>query len=324
MKALVTGATGFIGSHLAERLLKEGHNVSCLVRDTSDLKWLKGLNVQLFRGDCTEIDSLEDCVKHCDYIYHLAGLTKTAQRKEFYAANTKGTENIIAAAAKNSPNIKKFLYLSSLSALGPSRNGRLPDERHEPRPVSDYGRSKLEGEKAVLKYSGAVPVTILRPAAVYGPRDREFFIIFRFIKKEVMPYWGSGHVSLVHVDDLVDAILLAAEHKNSEGKTYLVSDGTVHSNEEIINEISSVLEARVLKLKVPKSLLPAIGFFGELISKIMGKSSMVNSDKLKELQYSDWVCDISRAKKDLNYSPRIELKEGMKGTGEWYRTHKWL
>jgi nucleoside-diphosphate-sugar epimerase len=324
MKALITGATGFIGSHLAEKLLKRGYEVSCLVRGTSNHRWLEGLDIKLIEGDCSVKDSLNRCVKGYDYIFHLAGLTKACCKDDFYSVNTKGTENIIEAVRRCNEGVKRFVYLSSLSAFGPRVNSNLPSENHKPHPVSDYGKSKLKGEEAVLKYSDTLPVSILRPAAVYGPRDREFFLFFKLIKSGFLPYWGNGYTSLIYVDDLIDAIILAVEKEESVGKTYFISDGIVYANSEIVNEIASAIGVKVYKIRLPKSFLPTIGFFGEGISKIMGKSTMINRDKVKEFMYTDWICDITKAKNDLCFEPKVGIKVGIKWTADWYRIHKWL
>lgn len=323
MKALVTGATGFIGSHLTERLLKSGYQVSCLVRNSSDLRWLEGLGVTLVRADCSERNSLNHILRGYDYVFHLAGLTKASCNSRYYSVNEGGARNVISGVAEQGPDIKKFVYLSSLSAFGPADQGGV-NEESGPHPVSEYGKSKLRGEEAVAEFSGRVPVTVLRPAAVYGPRDREFFMLFKMIHRGLMPCWGAGSTSLVYIDDLIDAIMLAAERENSAGKTYFVSDGGVYSNDSVIDAIASALEVRVTKVRVPKFLLPPVGFFGDIISKIMRADSMINRDKMKELLYNDWVCDITGTRADLGFQPKVGLKAGIKWTADWYRIYKWI
>jgi len=323
MKALITGAAGFIGSHLAQELYKRGYEVSCLVRRTSNLKWLEGHDIKLVEGDCSDKESMNRCVRGYDYVFHLAGLTKAHCKKDFYTVNTNGTENIIKAVSKNNPGIKKFVYLSSLSAFGPMRNNILPCESHAPHPVSDYGRSKLKGEYVVLGYCNIIPVTILRPSIVYGPRDKEFFLFFKIVNKGFLPCL-KGHTSLIYIDDLVNAIILSAEKVNSAGETYFVSDGGIYSNNDIIAEIASALNVKGLKIKLPKTVLQTIGFLGEGISKIIGNSLMINRDKIKEIMYPDWVCDISKVKNDFGFEPRVGIKKGVKWTADWYRIHKWL
>jgi nucleoside-diphosphate-sugar epimerase len=324
MKALITGANGFIGSHLAEKLVQMGYDVSCLARNTSNLTWLDGLNVKIVRGDFSDKDSLTDCTSNMDYVFHLAGLTKTNCSQEFYSVNTEGTRSLIETATANSPELKRFVYLSSLSAVGPKLNSDMTCEDQEPGPVSDYGKSKLRGEKAVMQYSDRLPVSVLRPSVVYGPRDRELFLMFKFARKGIMPYWGSGHTSVIYIDDMINAILLAAHNENAIGETFHISDGGFYSNDEVIDAIASSLDVRVHKVKLPRAMLPAVGYLGDGISKLMDKKSMINRDKVKELRHSEWVCNITKAKSSLGFAPQVGIKEGIKWTADWYRIHKWL
>jgi len=320
MKALVTGATGFIGSHLCEELVRRGYQVTCLVREKSNLKWIENIDLKLIIGDCKDIESLSLPVSDNDYVFHLAGLTKACSRNEFFCANTAGTENLIKAVAKKNPKIKRFVYLSSLAAAGPSSNGSPLSEGSEPRPVSSYGRSKLEGEKAVLKYKDAVPITILRPSAVYGPRDRDFFIFFKMLKNGVFPYWGKCYYSLLYVDDLVQGIILAAESKKAEGGMYFLADSKVYTNDEIVNAISSALGTSAIRLRVPRFIMPLFAYIGE---RIKGPG-IINRDKMNELIHSHWLCDNKKAKEELGFIPKVGIKEGMKWTADWYRIHRWL
>ncbi len=325
MKVLITGASGFIGSHLTERLLRQGYDVSCLKRRTSDIRWLESLNVRFIPGDCCDRDSLNDCVRGYDYVFHLSGLIKANSEREFYIVNEVGTQNIIEAIDRYNPNIKRFVYLSSLSAYGPAfKDHELPSENGVPHPVSNYGRSKLRGEDAVMRYSTTVPVSILRPSVVYGPRDRQFYLIFKFIKKGFVPYWGEGHTSLIYIDDLINAILLLIESEEAVGKVYFISDGKVYSNNQIIEEVASALNTKVFKVRLPKVLLPVIGILGEGIGKIIGKSTMINKDKMREIMYNDWICDITKAKRELGFKPMIGIREGIKWTADWYRIHRWI
>jgi nucleoside-diphosphate-sugar epimerase len=320
MKALVTGATGFIGSHLCEELVKRGYKVTCLSRNTSNLKWIENLDVRLIKGDCTIIESLLDTVKDVDYIFHLAGLTKACSRDDFFCINTKGTENLIKVVSERTPKLKRFIYLSSLSAAGPSKNGTPLQENSIPSPVSDYGRSKLGGEKAVLNYNSVLPITILRPPAVYGPRDKDLLVFFKMIKKGIFPDWGKCYYSLLYVDDLVQGIILSAENGKAEGKIYFLSDNKYYTGKEIAMEISSTLNVRITQLKVPKFIMPFFALIGEKINK----KGIINRDKMKELSHSYWTCDAKKAREELGFIPKVGLKEGIKWTADWYRIHRWL
>ncbi|MDI6889901.1 MAG: NAD(P)-dependent oxidoreductase [Thermodesulfovibrionales bacterium] len=320
MKALVTGATGFIGSHLCEELVRRGYEVTCLVRETSNLKWVEDIALKFITGDCESVESLLDAVVGFDHVFHLAGLTKACSEDDFFCVNAKGTENLIKAVAKKNPKLKRFVYLSSLAAAGPSMNGSPLREDSEPRPVSSYGRSKLEGEKAVLRYKGSIPVTILRASAVYGPRDRDLFIFFKMLKKGIFPHWGKCYYSLLYVDDLIQGVVLAAENRRAEGEIYFLSDSKFYTNEEIATEISSALDAKVIRLRVPRFIMPFFAYIGERIDR----HGIINRDKMNELSHSHWICDTKKAREELGFIPRVGIKEGIKWTADWYRIHRWL
>jgi nucleoside-diphosphate-sugar epimerase len=320
MKALVTGATGFIGSYLAESLSKKGFAVTCLVRRSSSLKWIEHLDLKYIVCDLDDIDSCADKISGFDYIFHLAGLTKAVSEKDFFTANTECTRKLLRVAANRNKDVSRFIYLSSLAAAGPSNEGRPLGEDSPPMPVSFYGRSKLEGEKAVMEYRDRLPVTVIRPSAVYGPRDTDLFVMFKMIKKGIFPYWGKCHYSLLYVEDLVEGILLSAEKKEAEGKVFFLSDNMVYTNEDIAGEISLALGSKALKMRLPRSLMPFVAFLGEKMSK----KSIINSDKVRELRYSNWTCDAGKAMNELGFQPKITLREGTKWTADWYKIHRWL
>lgn len=320
MNALVTGATGFIGSHLCEELARRGHKVTCLIREKSNLKWIENIDLKIISGDCEEIESLYDAVDGVDYVFHLAGLTKACSKDKFFCANTRGTENLIRAVSQKNLKLKRFIYISSLAAVGPSKNGSPLKEEADPQPVSSYGKSKLEAENAVLKYKQSIPVTILRPSAVYGPRDRDLFIFFKVLKKGIFPDWGKCYYSLLYVDDLIQGIILAAENKKAEGEIYFLSDSKFYTNEEIMEAISSALGIKALRLRVPKCIMPFFAYIGEKINR----HGIINRDKMSELSYSHWICDATKAREELGFMSKVKIKEGMKWTADWYRIHRWL
>lgn len=320
MKTLVTGATGFIGSHLVEELVKRGYDVTCLVRRTSNLRWIDGLKVNLIYGDC-EQGSLSHLPGDIEYVYHLAGLTKAKREEDFFCVNSKGTENLLKALTSKAKGIKRFLYLSSLAASGPSDEGRPIGETKEPKPVSAYGKSKLEGEFITLRYGEYMPITIIRPPVVYGPRDRDLLIFFKLLKKGFYPYWGKCYYSMIYVDDLVRGMIQAAENKKAEGKIYFMSDGEIYTNDDILSEISQVFDSKIIKFKIPLSMISLI--LG-LIAPLRNKTSIINRDKIREMRYPYWVCDSTRATNELSFKPKVKIKEGIKWTADWYRIHQWL
>lgn len=320
MKVLLTGATGFIGSHLCETLVKRGYDVTCLTRSTARNTWIDHLNVRCVQGDCTVKQSLLDIPDDIDFVFHLAGLTKSCSPDEFFSVNCRGTANLIQTVAEKNPNLKRFIYVSSLAAAGPSKDGAPVYEDTHPTPVSNYGKSKLEGERAVLKYREIVPVTILRPPAVYGPRDRDMLMMFRLIKKGFFFDLGKCYYSLLYVDDLVEGILLSAENKEAIGSVYFLCDDTIYSSEEIVLEISSALKVTAKPLKVPKCLMP---FIGAICERFHNKG-IINRDRIEDFRHTHWICHAGRARKEIGFAPKVGIKEGIRWTADWYRINKWL
>ena len=222
MKVLVTGSNGFIGSHLVDYLVVQGYDVFCLVRKQSNLKWIRDLNVEFVYGDCRDKGSLFNAVKEKDFVLHLAGKIKADDWNTYYSTNYIGTKNLIEACVEVNPKIKKFVLISSISAAGPSVKNMLKKEDDPCTPITDYGKSKLMGEEAVVKFSHKIPYVIIRPPNIYGPREEEFYSVLKLIKKRIKPLLGNGEnqVSVCFVHDLVRAILMAAVHPDAIGSTY--------------------------------------------------------------------------------------------------------
>jgi nucleoside-diphosphate-sugar epimerase len=319
MKALVTGATGLIGSHLTAALVKQGFEVSCLARKSSSLDYLDGLNVKIIYGDCTDPDSLSG-IEEVDYVFHAAGLTKAIDLGELYRVNEKGVENLIRAVRKTSPGLKRFVYLSSLAAAGPSLDGKPLKEDAEPAPVSEYGKSKLGGENHVLAQGSSFPYTIIRPPAVYGPRDKDLLLVFKMVNMGLALSWGKAWYSFVYVEDLVNGIILSALKDEGAGEIFYISDGAIYSSDDIIDSVAEVLGRSPLKLPAPRFLLPLLGAIGERLKGC----SIMNADKVREIRQTYWICDTGKAVGMLGFFPKIMIKEGAKWTAEWYKIHKWL
>lgn len=320
MKALVTGASGFIGSHLVEALTRKGYEVTCLARKSANLRWIEHLDIKYIYGDLSDPGSYADRIAGFDYIFHLAGLTKAVREKEFFTANTENTKKLLQVAAEQNHNVRRFIFLSSLAAIGPSSNGRPVREDSPPAPVSAYGKSKLDAESAVLDYSRRMPVTILRPPAVYGPRDRDFFLLFRAIKKGFFPYWGQCYYSLIYVEDLIRGIIVSAESQKAENKTYFLADNMLYTNDDIVREISLALNTRAVRLRLPLALMPVLA----VIAQKIDKKGIINADRVRDFKFNNWTCDPGKAEEELGFSPGITLEEGIKWTADWYRTQRWL
>jgi len=326
MKVFVTGATGFIGSHLAELLVNRGHHVTCLVRKTSHLRWLSGLALQTFVGDLSSADAVVEGLDGADVVFHLAGLTKAPDRQTYYRVNAEGTKTLLEACLRSTPRLTRFVYCSSLAAMGPSSNPTPISEDAQPRPLTDYGASKLKGEEIVRAYADWLPITIIRPPAVYGPRDADIFIFFQLIKKGLMPIIGDAHrlLSLVYVKDLVAGMYAAATSNASVGQSYFLTDGQVYTWLEVERTIAEALGKRPLKLKVPPVLLDVAAFAAEYVAKALRQTPTLNRQKAQELKQLYWVCDGTKAERELGYQAAYSLEKGVAETAQWYLDNKWL
>ncbi len=325
-KALVTGANGFVGSHLVEGLLRRGCQVECLVRKTSNLRWLSGPDVEYVFGDIADKASLKGPVKEADFVFHCAGLTKARNKQEYFKANAEGARNIVEACVEENPGLKRLVHVSSQAAVGPGDDERPLNEEAPCRPITHYGESKLAGEKIVSEHRSELPITIVRPPAVYGPRDSDILGFFKVAKRGFRVSFGMGQsfLSLVYVKDLIDGMILAAESPKGVGQTYFLADDRVYSWREAFEIIGRVLGKRTIPLRIPKSLAIFMAFLSDSFSKLLGRSTAFNVQKAKEITQRYWGLDVSKAKADLGFSPRYELERGAEETVRWYREMGWL
>lgn len=318
MNALVTGATGFVGSHLAERLCRQGLEVVCLVRRTSRLEWLEGLPVRKVVGSLAEPRALP--LGEADYVFHVAGLTRARSEATYMAANAEATRRLVEAVARASPGLKRFVYVSSLAAAGPTPTPEPLDESAEPHPLPGYGASKLAAERAVLDARERLPVTIVRPPAVYGPRDRNFISLFRTAQRlRFIPVPGrpSNQVSLVHVADLVEGLWRAAMADAAAGQTYFIGSST-HAWREIVEAFGAALGVRLRLLRLPTLLARLVGEIGELKWTLTGRPQIVCRRKIRDALQPRWTCSWAKAERELGYKAERRLAEGLRQTAEWY------
>lgn len=323
MLALITGATGFIGSHLAHSLLAKGLTVRALVRETSDLQWLKGLKIEFVRGDLNCRDFNSQILKGVDYVFHLAGIIEAATRKDYFEINVEGTRRL-AQAARNPAGLKKFVFVSSQAAGGPSTGQRGVREDDSPHPVSHYGESKLAAERVILDFANEFPIVILRPPTIYGPRETRVFRAFQMMKRGFALAPGSKPkwISFCYVTDLVDAVLQAAFQPVASGRIYNVAGERPY---EWIEFINAVAESRPYTLfRIPLPLLFLLGAGGEIYSRLTRRSALFTWQKVKEFVQHSWVIDGSRIREELGWREKMTLTEGMTRTGLWYRKEGWL
>ncbi len=326
MEVLVTGSNGFIGSFLVEKLLEKNYRVRCLVRQTSQLTWLENLPVKFFYGDITDSQSLSAAVKNVDYVYHLSGKVRAKSEREFLVVNQQGTRNVLEACRQYAPALKRFVYVSSQAAAGPSKNGIPLKETDHPEPISLYGKSKLFGEQETWRYRDFFPVTIIRPPSVFGPRDDDILSIFKIIKMGIKPQIGNREkrISLIYVFDLITALLLAAENERAKNEIFFVANGKCCSWSEFENIIAGVMNKKCVAIQIPEILLKMVAAVSEAVARILGRPALLNRDKVLEMEQPYWLIDNSKAKKLLNFEPEISLEIGILQTYQWYKKMGWL
>jgi dihydroflavonol-4-reductase len=325
--ALVTGASGFVGGHLAEALVRHNVKVKLLVRSTSKLPFKPTTNMEICFGDVTDLESLRKAMKGVKVVYHLAGVLRGSDFSSYRNVNAEGTRKVCQAAAES--KVKRLVYVSSLSAAGPSTLEGPIDETVFPQPVSFYGQTKLMGEDIVLSYQTHYPVTVLRPGAVYGSRETDIFEYFKMVANHLVVIGGADtqKISFVYVDDLVDAILLTAHSKKAEGKTYFVSDGQSYHWGDITAYIGKALNKSYFTIKLPLGLVKAVASLGDFAIYLTGKSILppiVSSDKMKEVQVPGWACKNTKLRQELGFKPKFGIEVGIQKTVEAYRTAGWL
>ena len=321
----VTGGTGFIGSHTVEALCERGYRVRCFVRPgRRNLGWLKDLPVEITRASLFDEIALRKALEGCDLVVHIAGVSRAKRRRDFFLGNVEPTLNLLNAC-KKTETVRKFCYLSSLTATGPSPAGEPVTEESPCHPITAYGASKLEAENVCRRVDASFPVVILRPPAVYGPRDGDILHMFRWIKFGLMPVMGPRDktLSLIYVTELARAILAVLDHKSVQG-TYFVGDKTPYGYADLVAISASLLGNKTRNLSVPRPLMYAIAGATQAISWLLPKPSIVNIDKVRDLLTAYWTCDSGKIEREVGFRSTVEAREGFERTLSWYRTNRWL
>lgn len=339
--ALVTGANGFIGRHLAERLLADGKSVRLYVRRPETVEELRRLGAEVFVGGLDDVAAITQAVQGVETVYHLAAMTSAFSVQEMLRVNRDGAENV-ARACLAQPQTPLLIQVSSIAAAGPARRGELRKETDLPEPISDYGRSKLAGEQAVAQFAADLPVTIVRPGIVYGPRNREMLPMFRAIKyahAHFVPGWRTPPLSLIHVDDCVDLLLQAVEKGSrlparkgdplgqlTSGRGVYFASAAEHPDyAELGRLIRPILHrplAPVIPLVGPLAWMAARA--NERLARWRGRPDSFNLDKIREGTASSWACSAELAHRDLSFTPAFPLQDGLKSTVQWYQQQHWL
>ncbi len=322
---LVTGASGFVGGHLVEALTRQKKKVKLLVRSSSRLAFKQTPNLQLCEGDVTDKQSVEKAMRGVETVYHLAGLLRGANYADYEKVNVDGTRNICEAFVHQKKK-NRLIYVSSLSAAGPSEIGQALTETMPAQPVSFYGQTKLGGEEVVRSYQKRMKTVILRPGAVYGPREKDILEYFKMVKQGwvLIPGKGSLKVSFVYVADLVQAILLAGKSPRAPGNTFFVSDGKSYTWEDYSAVIGKTLHRSFRVFYVPMFLVKGTGYMADLKARITGKASIVSTDKIKEAPGPGWVCSNEKIVRKLGFRPRYDIEQGIRESVDFYLKAGWL
>jgi len=315
VKIFLTGATGFIGKNLVMRL--KSHTIYTLVRSEKKFDSIKGQNVIPVFGDLTEPNW---DLPEVDVIIHNAGLIR-GKKSEYYRINARGTYNLVEKA-KKLKNLKKFILTSSQAAAGPAPLFSPKKETEPENPVSDYGKSKLLGEK-IVKKSG-LPYIILRPCAVYGPGDKDIFFAFQLVKSGFVPLpQGKRFLNLVNVFDVCGAILKAVE-SNLANETFFIAHPEILTYEKFIRKIAEKMNKKIFIVKIPEPVIYLSSVILSSLSYLTGKTALLNVQKITEINAKHWIVDTTHLTEVLGYKPEFDLNRGVEITLNWYTKEKWL
>lgn len=331
MKILVTGASGFIGSFIVEEALRQGMDTWAAVRPSSSKRYLQDKRIHFINLNLSSKEELTSQLEghEFDYVVHAAGATKCLHAEDFYKVNTAGTRNLVDALVALKMPLKRFVFVSSLSVFGAIHEEQPYQEITEqdtPKPNTAYGKSKWEAEKYLDSLGIQFPYIILRPTGVYGPREKDYFLMAKSISQHIDFSVGYKRqdITFVYVQDVVQAVFLALE-RGKNGRKYFLSDGDVYQSTTFSNLLHHELgEKWLIRIKAPIWVLRVITFLGEYIGRATGKMSALNNDKYNILKQRNWRCDIEPAVDELGFHPQYPLERGVKLAVKWYKENKWL
>lgn len=325
-KIVLTGANGFLGSHLVDRLLKENVEIHCIVRKTSNLKWLKGKNIQIHTCGLADIEALKNVFQNVDYIFHLAGTVAALKYEDYLYGNVEITKNILEAALFHQNSIKKIVVTSSLAVGGPSTKNNPIDESTGFNAVALYGKAKVEQELMCQKYMDSLPITIARPSVISGSREVELFEYIKAVNGGIVPLVGfqEKYVGIVNVKDLVEGFYQMAISDKTSGEAYYLSSEEIISWKALAEVIANKLGKKPLFLKLPHFAIKMAGSISGFVGKLKGKAPTFDAEKAKEGVEEAWICNVEKAKRDFGFKQTVSIKEGIEDAIDWYKENNWL
>lgn len=324
--SVVTGASGFVGSHLVDKLIEEGHHVKCILRKSSSLRWLKNKPVEIINSGLFDKEALKIVLKDADYLFHVAGVVKAKTNEEYYQGNVETTKVLLDVVSEVNPSIKRIVIVSSQTACGPSIDGVPCTEDTKEHPITRYGKSKLAQEQMAKSYMNRLPISIIRAVAVYGPRDTEIYLVFKTYKQGFLGLIGFNKklVNIIHVTDLVNGIYSAAITAKAIGQTYFIGSQEYYDWIQIGNAISRSMGKKALTVRVPHLIVFFVAAIAQFFALFSSKAATFNIEKARDFVQQYWICDVSKAVNELGFRQNISLEDGMKETVAWYREMKWL
>jgi len=325
MKAIVTGGAGFVGSHLVEALLRRGDDVLCLERPGATRGWLEALPVVWSDAGIGDEPRMVELFAGADVVFHLAAVTEARTTADYYQVNTEGTASVMRAAA-GVPHPPRVIFMSSLAALGPCRNGEALSADTVPYPLSTYGHSKLLAEAVVHAYSDRVPAVVLRFPMIFGPRERAVLKFFRMVAHGIALTVGrwDREVSCIYVEDAVSALLAAADSSRAAGRTYCVAHPRTVTWMGFAAAVGAALGRRPWLVSVPEVAARIVARVMETWARLRGRAAILNRERVCELTQDRWVCDPSPAMSEIGFRPRVSFSQGIVRTAAWYRGVAWL
>ena len=325
-KIALTGANGFLGSHLVDRLLKEDVEIHCIVRKTSNLQWLKGKNISIHTCGLADVAALKEIFQNVDYIFHLAGVVAALKYEDYLYGNVEITKNILEAALANKNSIKKIVVTSSLAVGGPTTKDHPIDETGDFNAIALYGKAKVEQEKMCQQYMDQLPITIARPSIISGSREVELFEFIKVVNGGVVPLVGQKdkYLGVVNVKDLVEGFYQMALSDKTAGESYYLSSEEIISWKALADLIANKLNKKPRYVRLPHVIIKLAGSVAGFVGKLKGKAPTFDAEKAKEGVQEAWICKVEKAKHDFGFKQTVSIKQGVEEAIDWYKANEWL